>query len=1364
MNSQRLSRCLLAMWKTAWLGTFPVLVSILVSVSGQLHAATEVSNPERISITYCTDCVPFHFRDAQGQPAGMIVELWRLWSKKTGIAIDFHPTSWSDSLQQVRDGRSQVHAGLFFNEQRDIYLDYGAVLANTDTHVFLHHTLPIIERVEDLAGYRTGVLAGDFVQDYLKQSLPDDAVIPYPSYDAILKDLRTGKLKAFAADTPTGIYHLKRKDLLEQFKISDNHLLYSNDWRLAVGQGNAHLLEVLNSGMAQISNEERAAVVKRWTDPEASKDKALITEEPQMPDLTATQIRDQASEKTEQVFSVWQLILWFVVLAAVLAILLLILKRLRVEAVNRIFEGRNLSYIVTVLVTAFLTVVLLVAWFALERMDRQLRAEFAETLVTINRSVKESMGMWLESRSREITYLTRDRELLPLIQQLLALPRDAEVIRDSQVLKRMRALYRYHTDEMNAEGFFIIARDHISIGSLRNSNIGTRNLIAEQQPELMQRAFSGEAVFIPPIYSDVPLMNASGRIEEKAATMFFASPVYDSNRAVIAVLALRFDPVSEFDRMTHVGQLGASGETYAFDRQARMLTESRFDNQLALLPDYFPSETQLLSMRILDPGGNLLKGYKPDRELAQWSLTKMAKAALNKRHGFDTSGYRDYRGVPVIGTWSWLDRMGIGLATEIDLSEALEPYHAMRKLVLGALGGIVFIALLLTVLTVLLGERARSRLRLLVNERTEELRKVVQAVEQSPLCVVITDITGTIEHVNPTFTRVTGYESHEVVGKNSRVLKSGETPPQEYDLLWETILSGKVWQSEIRNRKKKGELYWASISIAPVKSDAGKVTHFVAMTDDITHAKRAESYRQQAEDELARQRIMLTSIIDTIPDWVFVKDEDGRFTHINSAQAEFMGLDREELLGTTAHDHFSSEAAGTFDREDRKVLQGDICRNSEWLTFPNGSKHLMDTTKVPFHGSEGSIDGILGISRDITAQHTAEAGLKASMARFQVLFDQSSDPHLILAEDKVIECNTAAVEMLCCKDKQQLLSRQPSTFSPEFQPDGRKSAEKADEMYAITREKGSHRFDWTHRRINGEEFLVQVTMTQITLDGRPAILGVWNDLTEHKAVEKALEKAREAADAANLAKSEFLANMSHELRTPMNAVLGYSEILMEEAEDAGQQGFIPDLKKINQAGTHLLALINDVLDLSKIESGKMEAFPEEIILHSLIDEVAATAHLLLGKNNNKLAVERGKNMGNAFQDLTKLRQVLLNLLSNAAKFTHEGTVTLHAIRLSRANGDWLIFAVSDTGIGIEADMLERVFEEFSQADNSTTRDYGGTGLGLTIARRFCKLLGGSLDVYSEPGEGSTFTIRIPAELPDSKQSQPVTTTSNEIRT
>jgi PAS domain S-box-containing protein len=254
------------------------------------------------------------------------------------------------------------------------------------------------------------------------------------------------------------------------------------------------------------------------------------------------------------------------------------------------------------------------------------------------------------------------------------------------------------------------------------------------------------------------------------------------------------------------------------------------------------------------------------------------------------------------------------------------------------------------------------------------------------------------------------------------------------------------------------------------------------------------------------------------------------------------------------------------------------------------------------------------------------------------------------------------------------------------------------------------------------------------------------DLEERNRVAKELAAAKEAAEHANTAKSAFLANMSHELRTPMNAILGYSEMLIEEAEDTGQDEFIPDLRKINQAGSHLLSLINDVLDLSKIESGRMEVFAENIDVNSLIDQVTGTTQPLIDKNGNRLVIERVGELGMARQDMTKLRQALLNLLSNAAKFTHEGTITLRAERIPRAGGDWLSIDVIDTGIGIPEDKLDHVFEEFSQADASTTREYGGTGLGLPISRRFCQMLGGDLTVSSIPGEGSTFTIRVPAAL------------------
>ena len=239
-----------------------------------------------------------------------------------------------------------------------------------------------------------------------------------------------------------------------------------------------------------------------------------------------------------------------------------------------------------------------------------------------------------------------------------------------------------------------------------------------------------------------------------------------------------------------------------------------------------------------------------------------------------------------------------------------------------------------------------------------------------------------------------------------------------------------------------------------------------------------------------------------------------------------------------------------------------------------------------------------------------------------------------------------------------------------------------------------------------------------------------------------LKILREQAQNASKAKSDFLANMSHELRTPLNAIIGYSEMLMEEAEDDGLDTYSDDLSKINSSGEHLLTLINDILDLSKIEAGKMELHIEVFELEKHLSQIEATAKPLVEKNGNKFVIEKPDNIKKLTNDQTKLRQILFNMLSNAAKFTKKGTVTLAITE----NGDDIKFAVIDTGIGMNEEQLGKVFEEFTQAESSTSKDYGGTGLGLPISKMMTEMMGGRMDVESEEGKGTTFSITIPIEV------------------
>jgi PAS domain S-box-containing protein len=305
-----------------------------------------------------------------------------------------------------------------------------------------------------------------------------------------------------------------------------------------------------------------------------------------------------------------------------------------------------------------------------------------------------------------------------------------------------------------------------------------------------------------------------------------------------------------------------------------------------------------------------------------------------------------------------------------------------------------------------------------------------------------------------------------------------------------------------------------------------------------------------------------------------------------------------------------------------------------------------------------------------------------------------------------------------------------------------------------------------------ESRIYQASFFPLRVEGRaPEGVGlVLNDITDRKRVQAELAQARDAAEAANRAKSQFIANMSHELRTPLSAVIGYSEMLEEEVAELGQPGVLDDLRKIESNARHLLALINDVLDLSKIEAGRMEVHPERFDVGKLVDDAAGTVQALVARRHNRLVVEKGPDLGAMRSDLVKVRQCLFNLLSNAAKFTEHGEITLRAERVAAGGpaggagrvagtGPSIVFTVRDTGIGMTQEQLGKLFERFVQADASTTRKFGGSGLGLAITRAFCRMLGGEVAVDSDLGRGTTFTIRLPVDVsahgPDEQPAAPV---------
>ncbi|MCG5479694.1 MAG: response regulator [Ensifer alkalisoli] len=346
-------------------------------------------------------------------------------------------------------------------------------------------------------------------------------------------------------------------------------------------------------------------------------------------------------------------------------------------------------------------------------------------------------------------------------------------------------------------------------------------------------------------------------------------------------------------------------------------------------------------------------------------------------------------------------------------------------------------------------------------------------------------------------------------------------------------------------------------------------------------------------------------------------------------------------------------------------------------------------------------------------------------------------------DDKILVANSKYCEIFPSHAPNTLRGRsfrdvlEEDVASGHVDLEGRSPAEWIEERLSLHRDPAG----FVDEKRFGDKW-VRITKRKIPDGGTVA---VYTDITELKLRQVELERAKSNAESASEAKSRFLASMSHELRTPLNAIIGYSEMLIEEAQEQEEEAFVPDLEKIASAGRNLLSLINDILDLSKIEADRMEVFLETFDVAELLRDVSATVAPLMAKNENAFVQEFGADLGVMTSDQTKLRQNLFNLLSNAAKFTKAGRVTLSVRREARADVDWLVFKVSDTGIGMTPGQQERLFNPFTQADASTTRNYGGTGLGLSITRSFSRMIGGIVTVESEVGKGSVFTMEVPAE-------------------
>lgn len=504
----------------------------------------------------------------------------------------------------------------------------------------------------------------------------------------------------------------------------------------------------------------------------------------------------------------------------------------------------------------------------------------------------------------------------------------------------------------------------------------------------------------------------------------------------------------------------------------------------------------------------------------------------------------------------------------------------------------------------------------------------------------------------------------------------------------------------------------------------------------------------------------LESIVENIKEVIFQTSFDGEWMYLNPAWTKITGFDLWSSVGTNVFEFIHPDDIELCKLKFKYLLDNKEKTNHFELRFltKSGSYKWCEIEERLIIGEDGKATGVSGFIKDISDRKTLEEEKNLTTEKFRMIFEKSSVAYLIIKESKFLDCNQACLDLFGVKERGDFIGKFVKDFSPEFQPDGIKSSDKAIDLIYQAREKGFNKFDWIHMKKDGMEFPVEVILNPIHLAEGNIHFVALNDLSERKRVESELIAAKEKAEEATKAKAQFLSTMSHEIRTPMNAVIGVTHLLSENEPREDQ---LNNLNILKLSADNLMTLINDILDFSKIEAGKIELEKIDFNFRNFINNVTAGFFMKAKEKDLEFIVDIDPKIPTYLTgDPTRLSQIITNLCCNAIKFTDEGRVVLKAD--FKGNSDDRVsiqFKISDTGIGIPADKKDQIFESFSQADSNTTRLYGGTGLGLAITGKLVELMNGSIDVESETGKGTSFFVNV--DLKTSLKSKPKVNFSDE---
>lgn len=1030
---------------------------------------------------------PFILKKGPGYE-GISVDILERAASLVGLQIDYFDGPWSVMMEMLKSGELDLVQCISKTPERDQFLDFTDPYLAPSAVVFVPKKNTDIHSTVNLKGKIVAVEKSTHIHELLNKNYPNTTVLPVNSTLEGLRSVGSGEAAAFVGTQIVAQYKMQ-KHFITELKIVADLFTTKNDLRFGTRKENSILVGIMQKSLASMSEAEITEITSGYIQP--------ITDE--MGAIPAP-VRGTVFYKQLAVFAA-------IVVVILILLAVFLLKVMEPEKIAANFGSSRFRLMVLLGLTCFLLIVAVATWFSLGSVRHKILLDVERNLKNELRHADHALEYWAREKSIQVKGLGRSPVLAKITEQLLQVTPVQEVLVASQPQKDARAFFANLQEEFANIGFFIISADYLSLGSMRDSNVGTRNLIAHKNPDLMRRAFNGEVLFVPSIRSDVFLDESSKLTDKKPLTMFFMGPVYNSGDKVIAVFTLRIDPGKDFSNTLVPVDDSVSQEAYAFNGQGVLLTRSRFEEQLVKMSLLEEGQQSVVKLRLQNPGVNLTRGETTSTRREDMPLTLMATRAIASRPQLETltlgsalqaietdlSGYRDYRGVFVFGAWLWEPSLDIGIAVEIDTDEALANYYYIRNVLVIVLGLTLLLSMNATLLVLILGQRtsklllsAKDGLENTVAERTAELAvaeehfKSILATMGEGLFQV--DAKGVAVYINPAATAMLGYSQEEIVGKAI------------HDLIHHTHGDGSRYNVEdcpmnhaftqgvaqkIANEvlwRKDGTAFPVEYSATPMQKD-GLIAGAVVAFRDVSERIKTEKQLHDAKDQLE-------SILDTSPIAVAFS---------NKGIIRFTNPAFEAKYGVGIGDESPNLYVNKNERDDIIAMvqkDGQVINHEVQMYAKEKQKRdmLISYLKITYNGKEG----VLGWLMDITERKQMEAAITSERDQLQNILNTSPVGVAITVDGVFRFMNETLTSMtgLAAGDKATDIYVDPS---------------KREVVVKALDEKGKvENFEVQFTQAGDGSFDALVSYYYFQYKGKPSVLGWIMDISDMKHIENEL--------------------------------------------------------------------------------------------------------------------------------------------------------------------------------------------------------------------------------------------------------------------